>query len=282
MKKKTVEKQAFLIEVPAGEVEADLSTNSRKSMLEQKEPTLKDSQLELSMRDRMLQGLRPNHTPVKLRLARDGKHYELTMGFRRWAAAMRIGPETVIVGIDEGDKRSEAAIYRDRVDNLTENVQRVDLLPWELAESFSAIKTEFPHKTAAEIGGDTGFDKTYVNLLIRLKKNLSEALWEAYKIGGHKMNVQDLAVVAKSPKDEQEKAWNELLEEKRGGRPVGAETGSKAVPGKLATDKNLKLWLKKTKKAQKDQTGSVIFLEGVERGLSAALGECAFTLDEAD
>lgn len=282
MKQKT-KNVVSLIELEAGDIDFDDTFNCRQSALEQTELSDDDKALEASMRSRLEAGMPfANHTPVKLRPLGKGR-YALIQGFRRVKAALRLGEKTPMVGLDETGKvtLTEAGQYQERIDNLTENLHRRNLLPWEKAEAFSAIRLAHPEKTGVEMAKDSGYDKTYVQLLLRIKKGLHDDLWEAYKKNGEAMNLQELAEVCKLPKEEQAEGWNRKVIQKRGGRPEGATTGSKPPKeGKAAETKHLKAWLKKVEKAEAAGSFDAKFLLGCRVGLEAALGARAFSLSE--
>lgn len=285
-----------IVDITAGEVVYDLDWNSRKEGLtpltEEQDAARKllveramsgedvdldpDAGLEVNMRQRFAEGLSPNHTAVKVRQQPDGS-FRLVSGYRRLMCALRIGHDTPILAVDEGDEGKKGPIdVQDRLDNLSENLQRKNLRPWEIAEACAAIH-DLHGLSGPQIAKSIGKSKAYVNNLLRLRQKLSADMWESFKAAGETMSTTDLLAVAVVPKKEQADAYNKLREEKRGGRPLGRSSGE-APPeaGSMAEPKHLRNWLKRVISQQSKDPDSE-WLAGARHVLEAALGTCVFS-----
>ena len=92
---------------------------------------------------------------------REGAHYELVTGERRWRAAQLAGLQKVPAVVRELDPRSTAAIA------LIENIQREDLNPLEEAQAFLRLIEEFD-LTHQQVAESIGRSRATVSNLLRL------------------------------------------------------------------------------------------------------------------
>ena len=92
---------------------------------------------------------------------REGSHYELIAGERRWRAAQLVGLQAVPVVIRDLDSQSAAAIA------LIENIQREDLNPIEEAYAFMRLIEEFD-LTHQQVADSVGRSRAAVTNLLRL------------------------------------------------------------------------------------------------------------------
>lgn len=103
------------------------------------------------------------HPPVVRAISQGGKHlyYELIAGERRWRAAARAGLQkiTAIVRPSSDEEAAKAA--------LIENLQRVDLNPLEMAESFLKLIEVF-RMTQEELAEKVGKKRSTVANYLRL------------------------------------------------------------------------------------------------------------------
>jgi len=97
--------------------------------------------------------------PIVVR--REGNHFELIAGERRWRAAQMVGLQKIPALVRELDSKSAAAI------GLIENIQREDLNPLEEAQALLRLIEEFDltHQQVAEA---IGRSRTAVSNLLRL------------------------------------------------------------------------------------------------------------------
>jgi ParB family chromosome partitioning protein len=91
---------------------------------------------------------------------RDG-HFEIVAGERRFQAAVRIGLEHIPVTIRDIDDRTAIEIA------LSENLEREDLSPIEVATSFNDYLTKF-QTTQDELAQRLGKDRSTIANLVRL------------------------------------------------------------------------------------------------------------------
>ncbi len=97
--------------------------------------------------------------PIVVR--REGSHYELIAGERRWRAAQLAGLQVVPAVIRDLDTQSAAAI------SLIENIQREDLNPLEEAAAFQRLINDF-ELTHMQVAEAVGRSRVAVSNLLRL------------------------------------------------------------------------------------------------------------------
>ncbi len=97
--------------------------------------------------------------PIVVR--REGSHYELIAGERRWRAAQIAGLQTIPAVIRDIDSQSAAAVA------LIENIQREDLNPLEEATALQRLIDEFD-LTHMQVAEAVGRSRVAVSNLLRL------------------------------------------------------------------------------------------------------------------
>lgn len=252
---------------------------------------MSDYDLEVSIRARGVV------TPVKVRLLSEAERealakkkpankykFFLVYGFRRYRTLMKLaGPEAMISAVlqmDFGNEKDNDVASR--IDNLVENINRRNLLPYEKADAFHALLSQHTTYSAGTIADATGLSKSYVNNLVRVRRKLCPELWEEYKRKGEAMRLDDLVKVCSLPKGEQVAAYEAERERKRGGRPAGKETATKPKP----IDFVEKLIRSASAKSKEAKTKSMkAFLEGMKAGgraVRAAMADGELTLNWDD
>ena len=97
--------------------------------------------------------------PIVVR--REGSHYELIAGERRWRASQLAGLQTIPAVIKDIDTQAAAAIA------LIENIQREDLNPLEEANAFQRLIDDFD-LTHMQVAEAVGRSRVAVSNLLRL------------------------------------------------------------------------------------------------------------------
>lgn len=122
--------------------------------------------------------------PILVRPRTDGPGYDLVSGHRRHGAAISLG-WTSIDAVIRPMTEEEAYLI-----NLTENVQREDLAPGEIADRAILLREKFPQKFAPGEKGNSealanaiGVSKPYMMNLIRMRERLHGAIWALIKSG---------------------------------------------------------------------------------------------------
>lgn len=122
--------------------------------------------------------------PILVRPRTDGPGYDLVSGHRRHAAATTLG-WTSIDAVIRPMNEEEAYLI-----NLTENVQREDLAPGEIADRAILLRQKFPEKFAPGEKGNSealasaiGVSKPYMMNLIRMRENLIPEIWALVRSG---------------------------------------------------------------------------------------------------
>jgi ParB family transcriptional regulator, chromosome partitioning protein len=111
----------------------------------------------------LAQSIRENGIIQPLVVRRQGDHYQLIAGERRWRAARLAGLTQVPAVVQDfaEDRLMEIA--------LVENIQREDLNPIEVAQAFERLNKQFK-LSHEQIAQRTGKDRTTVTNLLRLLK----------------------------------------------------------------------------------------------------------------
>lgn len=173
-----------------------------------------DEALDASVKERVEQGMRPLLEEPEIRRLPDGR-WSLVYGFRRFEALLRVfGPDfetEFLVMPSTGNEKEDDK--NARIENLVENIQRVDLRPWEQADAFFYLSTEH-EMTAKDIATRTGVSPSHAANLIRLRKKLAPVLWEEYRQKGEFMRMDHLLKVCARPKEDQQELYNKLVEGK--------------------------------------------------------------------
>ena len=113
--------------------------------------------------EELAQSIRENGIIQPLVVRRNGNHYQLIAGERRWRAAKLARLEIVPVVVQD--------FADDRLMEITliENIQREDLNPIEVAQAFQRLNQEFA-LSHEQIAQRTGKDRTTVTNMLRLLK----------------------------------------------------------------------------------------------------------------
>ena len=112
---------------------------------------------------------------VLLRPMKNGKFF-LVAGFRRVAAAKILGWNTIRAFVKEMTDK-EAALH-----NLTENLARKNLKPYEVARKCKDLRGQYG-MTLEEIGKDLAFSKSYVGFLTKIIDKSAPKLWTYWTKG---------------------------------------------------------------------------------------------------
>lgn len=282
---KTAKSKEEEIDLACGEIVIDADWNSRKEKTAPGEEDGKkapdgdewpDAKLERSIRARIEGGERPLMQNPTVRRLKDGR-YVLVFGYRRVTTCVRIDPKMVIrcrVKATTGDAKLDD--YSARLENLTENVERHNLRPWETADALYQLSVYHPEKSLKEIAKDAGRSDTYVANLVRLRKKLCPELWEEYQKKGESMRLDHLLKCCRFPAEEQVGVYNAIL----AGKPLPGEEeeeGGDEKPKKKVSKH--KTWLRQVENAMRKETGRTRLaeLKGMAHVLACVLGEEEWT-----
>jgi len=119
--------------------------------------------------------MRGQITPVMVQpRPTDSAHpYKLIVGFRRMRSLKELGVDKALVEVFDGDDFSAEAA------NLAENVQREDLLPYEVAQQLCKMAAKY--KTSGEkLGRLVGLSGKYASNLMRLENKLCPRLLKLF------------------------------------------------------------------------------------------------------
>jgi ParB family chromosome partitioning protein len=131
--------------------------------------------------EELAQSIRANGVIQPIVVRRNGEHYEIVAGERRWRASQRAGLLKVPVAIKDvaDEKLLEVA--------LIENIQRENLTPIEEAQAYRRLTDEFglsQDAVATQVGKDRATVANYMRLL-RLPAEVRNALNEGALTMGH-------------------------------------------------------------------------------------------------
>lgn len=207
--------------------------------------------------------------PPRVRQLESG-HWALTVGFRRLRALLHNDPEQVVaftVQPNSGDERADE--FRASCDNLSENLNRRNLRPFEIANKLYRMAQSAPEMTTEQLAEAVGLSYPYVSRLLRIRRRAAPELWELFM--GHDganygagIGFKDLAVIVRAPKDEQLQRWQKLVAERTAPQSGGPEGRSRKRPGMG----QLRKYLRQTEMLG----GSEDWEKGVRFGLLVALG----------
>jgi len=202
--------------------------------------------------------------PVRVRRDPDGG-YSLIFGFRRVESCERVAPKKKIrcsVMPSTGDAAQDD--LRALLENIAENSCRRNLHQWELAEALHRLQRRSGW-TCEQISPEIGLSPRYVEKLIRIKEKLCFDLWDAWRSNPDRFDTNDLLAVLTVPHDQQVRAYNARLANKRGGRPKGSRT---AEPANLRDIEQWKAQVaERTASATPDE---LLVLRGIRAALDAA------------
>lgn len=267
----------------------DKNLNSRKTIDESKVNKLRDSI--------KAQGL--IHPCLLIRAAQLGKKYEsdghpyvLVAGFRRQLALDMLAEDQGLKDTQqEGDYRIapiEWKIEDALMANLTENLSREDLSPYELAMQCAELRDTYK-LSAKEISGrvrahdsEAGSRKvlseSHVNNLIRCATELHPDILEAWKEQHPKASLRTLiALVAEKDKEAQLRQWQGVDEEPEGGGEGEGGEGEggkneKEKPARRPSPVQITIMCEKVKEAAKAEKKSEEWAKGAIAALRWAGG----------
>jgi len=154
--------------------------------------------------------IRGQMTPIMVQpRPSDSVHpYRLIMGFRRCRALKELGIDRVLAEIFDGDDFSAEAA------NLAENVQRADLLPYEVAQRLVQMATKYK-TTGDKLGRLVGLSGRYASNLMRLEAKLCPKLLSLFHHEGgpddRDPGVTKLLEFAAHDHDVQMQEWEKYL-----------------------------------------------------------------------
>lgn len=202
--------------------------NSRKTGDVEADKALVDD-----MRARRARGQEPVIQPIKIAKLASGQ-YQVVVGNRRTWALHQLDQKATIpatlLDVPANATPEEVDAWA-REENITENLHRSNLLPWEVAEACFDYVERHPEVPLAALAARIGKSRSHVENMIRVRKKLCPELWQAYQQKGDAMRWKDLAKVCVMPPEEQVAAYNELVKEQKGGRPEGKKDGVKRPSG---------------------------------------------------
>lgn len=150
-----------------------------------------------------------------------GKKFELTAGFRRYAAISRIAEETknpnaTIKAIVKNQNDIEA-----RSENIRENTARDDLKGPDLAWSVHQLYTlqtaaSSTPPTDSALAEEIGMSQPYISKLLRIMKGVTTKVTDQWRNSKVAVSVNDMVTLIGKPKNEQEEEFKRLVDSKGG------------------------------------------------------------------
>ena len=164
-------------EIPIKQIRADNDFNARTSYDDVEQLA---EQINLQGQ---LQAILVKEIPPDERV--DHHCYFLVFGFRRIRALLSLGRAKVTARIWDGDIEESYFV------NLSENIARKNLKPWEKAKRYSEIKNEF-NISAREIAKRLSVSQGNVSILIKLWERGNPKILELWKQGHTKATTGNL------------------------------------------------------------------------------------------
>lgn len=162
-----------------------------------------------------------------------GKKYEVTAGFRRFAALSAIAKETnnpayPVKAIIKNQNDVEA-----RAENIRENTARDDLkgpdLAWSLHELFKLQTAAGAAPTDSALAEEIGKSQPYVSKLLRIMKGVTTKVTDQWRASKVAISINEMAGLVGKPKAEQEEEFKRLVDSKggaAGGQGAGGGQGA--------------------------------------------------------
>jgi ParB/RepB/Spo0J family partition protein len=217
--------------------------------------------------------------PVIVRPTKEPGVYDLVSGHRRFAAVKKNEMKTIPAVVRSmGDE--EALLI-----NLTENIQREDLSPGEVADRAVMMRKKYPETYGVQEGGTValakamGVARTYLNNLLRMGEKLAPEIWKLFRSGKNENCPPQSQLLKWASMDDHAEQWA-AFEQWAGLRSKSAkgEDGEKGEGGDEGE-------AKAEMPAREYKRPSAAALEAMEmellarkRGKNIAEGECAIAL----
>jgi ParB/RepB/Spo0J family partition protein len=216
-----------IVEIPLKQIDANFSWNARSGDFTA-DSGGKDEEHNFEQLVESLKA-RGQDTPVTVRPK--GRRFELTAGFRRYAALSRLAkendnPNATIKAVVKSQSDVEA-----RSENIRENTARDDLkgpdLAWALHQLY-ILQTEAGEKpTDSSLANEVGKSQPYVSKLMRIMLGVSTKITDQWRASKVAITVNDMASLVGKPKEEQTEEFKKLLEAKAGtASGAGAHSGN--------------------------------------------------------
>lgn len=179
---------------------------------------MSDVELEADIKKNgLLQNLIVRANPDK----KSKQKYMIVAGSRRHKALSKLSPDMHVAcyvlastGKPKEDEFNASAI------NLSENLQRRDLKPFEIADKLCMMRKARPATSVKELAKRTGLSYPYVSALLRIRTKAVPQLWDLFceygTVFGNGITYKDMIKIVALPKGEQLRAWNKLVAERTG------------------------------------------------------------------
>jgi ParB/RepB/Spo0J family partition protein len=163
---------------------------------------------------------RGQDTPVTVRPSKKAGKYELTAGFRRYAAIAKIGeltknPNVTIKAVVKKQNDAEA-----RAENIRENTARDELkgpdLAWSVHELWKLQAAGGAAPSDSAIADEIGKSQPYVSKLLRIMKGVTTKVTDQWRASRVAITVNEMASLVGKDKAEQEAEFKRIVESKGG------------------------------------------------------------------
>jgi len=219
-----------------------------------------------------------------------GTRYAVVSGHRRFAACKTLEWKTIDCVVRN---LSDEEAY---IINLTENIQREDLSPGEIADRAIVLRARFPESFAPGKDGNSeklakllGVNKGYMNNLIRLAEKLHPSIWKVCRNGRnpnapphHKLHKW----IALDDHDEQWAAYQDWLGAKPADKKADEGTGGTNADGKTESEKKHPEFRRPSHQALLDLDQTIVALAKEkkmdEREKSIALAVLRYCIGKTD
>lgn len=220
-KKSAVTEEQY-ITIPAKDIIADFVWNARSGDFRQDEGTPDDENKGEHSFQNLIKSIkaRGQDTAVTVRPSKKAGKYELTAGFRRYAAIMEIGKETnnpniTIKAVVKKQNEAEA-----RSENIRENTARDDLkgpdLAWAVHELYKLESAGGGAPSDSSLAEEIGRSQPYVSKLLRIMKGVSVKVTDQWRASRVPVTINEMHGLIDLPKAEQEAEFKRIIDSKGG------------------------------------------------------------------
>jgi ParB/RepB/Spo0J family partition protein len=224
-----------IVNIAAKDIIADFAWNARSGDWRADEGTPDDE----NKGEHSFKGLvksikaRGQDTAVTVRPSKKAGKFELTAGFRRFAAILEIAKETnnpnpTIKAVVKKQNEAEA-----RAENIRENTARDELkgpdLAWSLHELYKLQTAGGGAPSDSALADEIGKSQPYVSKLLRIMKGVTTKVTDQWRSSRVPVTVNEMASLIGKDKGEQEAEFKRIIESKggvAGGQGAGGGQGA--------------------------------------------------------
>lgn len=224
-----------IVNIPVKDIFADFPWNARSGDWRADEGTPDDENKGEHTFKNLVKSIkaRGQDTAVTVRPSRKAGKFDLTAGFRRYAAILEIAKETnnpnaSIKAVVKKQNDAEA-----RAENIRENTARDELkgpdLAWALHELYKLQTAGGGAPSDSALADEIGKSQPYVSKLLRIMKGVTTKVTDQWRSSRVPVTINEMASLIGKDKAEQEAEFKRIIESKgdaTGGQGAGGGQGA--------------------------------------------------------